>query len=148
MFSSVVSVMLLPLARGAANAVMVMVFSRLAHACVVVGRGVCERCVSILATGRSSSRCLGERVAAVIVERQAAASRFARIQPAGSFLPYRPHQWPLARCRSGTVFSSVVQVASLPLARRLLPVIVVMVFGSLTPVSLSVAVYVKVTSLS
>ncbi len=54
------------------------------------------------------------------------------------------HPWPLARCRSGTVFSSVVSVSRLflPLARRCCHVtVMVVVFGSTAPVSLSVAVY-------
>ncbi|MCZ8485431.1 hypothetical protein O9993_05565 [Vibrio lentus] len=91
------------------------------------------------------ARCPSECVASSL---NACCLRSHHHQPTGSFLPYRPSVaagTPLP----GIVFSpSVVSVASLPLARRCRPSRYgERVFGSL-PVSLSVAVYVKVTSLS
>ncbi|MCZ8485450.1 hypothetical protein O9993_05660 [Vibrio lentus] len=74
---------------------------RLAHACSVsLSVAVYVSHVSILTHPAEviEVAAWSERVAAVIVERQAAFGHI--IQPTGSFLPYRQHPWPLAPYRS------------------------------------------------
>ncbi|MCZ8485437.1 hypothetical protein O9993_05595 [Vibrio lentus] len=75
---------------------------------------------SILTHLTESSKSLVECVAAVIVGRSSCLQ--SHHPTSGGFLPYRPIHWPLARCRSSTVFSSVVLVASFATGASLLPI--------------------------
>ncbi|MCZ8485428.1 hypothetical protein O9993_05550 [Vibrio lentus] len=106
---------------------------RLAHACVVVV-AVCEgQCVSFDPTGHRS-RCLSERVAAVIVERSAAS---VTSSTNGSYRTVHDRgRWHVA---VQYLLSAVSVASATGRVVAALVTVMVMVFRSLTPVSLSVA---------